>query len=104
MRSTVIWTLLGSAVAAGTSGCTSAPTSEVPSPGAHHDRLYIQSNGEMHLNQTPIDAEDVVIYPDGRGGERAAVKVRPEVHPPFYRDTISVIREAPPEEPAPQAP
>lgn len=104
MRSTVICALLGSALAAGAAGCSTAPTRETPSAGVHRDRLYIRSNGQMQLNHLPIDAEDVVIYPDGRGGERAAVKVRTEVHPPFYRDTISVLREAPPEQSAPSAP
>ena len=97
MRSTVISAVLGSVVLAFTAGCTTG-LREPPAPGAHHDRLYIQPNGQMQLNQLPVDAEDVVIYPDGRGGERAAVKVRTEVHPPFYRDTIAVIREPPPEQ------
>lgn len=100
MRSTMRSGLLGCALAALAAGC--APGPRQPLGGAvHHDRLYIRPNGEMRLNHTPVEADDVVIYPDGRGGERAAVKVRTEVHPPYYRDTIAVIREAPDGQPAP---
>lgn len=37
--------------------------------------------------------QDVVIYEDGFGGERAAVRIRMEpLHPDFFRDTIIVER------------
>ena len=55
--------------------------------------LTISADGSMRLMGRPIPAEDVVIYPDGYGGEKAAVKVSLEpLHPPFYRDTIIVKR------------
>jgi hypothetical protein len=55
--------------------------------------LTVYPDGSMRLNNRPISPEDVVIYPDGYGGERAAVKVRVPVHPDYYRDTIVVRRE-----------
>ena len=47
----------------------------------------------MKLMGRSVPEEDVVIYPDGYGGEKAAVIVRIEpLHPNFYRDTIIVRR------------
>ena len=58
------------------------------------DTLMIQQDGSMLLNDLPIPHEDVIIYNDGRGGERAAVRVRmAPLHPDFFRDTIVVVRE-----------
>jgi len=58
--------------------------------------LTIFPDGSMKLEGRLIPAEDVVIYPDGYGGEKAAVKVRLEpLHPPFYRDSIVVRRIGP---------
>lgn len=58
--------------------------------------LTIFPNGKMKLMGRLIPAEDVVIYPDGFGGEKAAVKVRLEpLHPAFYRDSIIVRRIGP---------
>jgi len=37
--------------------------------------------------------ENVVIYKDGRGGERAAIKLIIPRHPDVYRDTIVVERK-----------
>ncbi len=55
--------------------------------------LTIFPDGSMKLEDRLIPAEDVVIYPDGYGGEKAAVKVRLEpLHPAFYRDSIVVRR------------
>jgi hypothetical protein len=55
--------------------------------------LTIYPDGSMKLMGRPIPPEDVVIYPDGYGGEKAAIKsgLQP-LHPPFYRDTIIVER------------
>ena len=39
-----------------------------------------------------MNKEDVVIYRDGRGGERAAVKLYIPRHPDVFRDTIAVER------------
>jgi hypothetical protein len=58
--------------------------------------LTIFPDGSMKLEDRLIPAEDVVIYPDGYGGEKAAVKVRLEpLHPAFYRDSIVVRRIVP---------
>ena len=58
--------------------------------------LTIFPDGSMKLEERLIPAEDVVIYPDGYGGEKAAVKVRLEpLHPAFYRDSIVVRRIGP---------
>ncbi len=55
--------------------------------------LTIYPDGTMQLMGRPIPPEDVVIYPDGYGGEKAAIKSGLEsLHPPFYRDTIIVER------------
>ena len=47
----------------------------------------------MKLMGRQVAPEDIVIYPDGYGGEKAAIKsgLNP-IHPPFYRDTIIVDR------------
>jgi hypothetical protein len=58
--------------------------------------LTILPDGTMRLMGRLLPAEDVVIYPDGYGGEKAAVKVRIEpLHPAFYRDSIIVKRIGP---------
>jgi hypothetical protein len=55
--------------------------------------LTIFADGTMKLANRSVPAEDVVIYPDGYGGEKAAIKVWLEpLHPPFYRDSIVVRR------------
>lgn len=55
--------------------------------------LTIYPDGSMWLRNRSIPHEDVVIYPDGYGGEKAAIKVRLEpLHPSFYRDSIIVRR------------
>lgn len=58
--------------------------------------LTIFPDGSMRLMDRLVPAEDVVIYPDGYGGEKAAIKVRLEpLHPAFYRDSIIVRRIGP---------
>lgn len=59
------------------------------------DVLRIDADGNMSLNGQPVPAEDIVIYPDGSGGERAAIKMRVPVRSDYYRDTIIVERELP---------
>lgn len=61
------------------------------------ETLVVYPDGKMELNNRGMNEEDVVIYPDGRGGERAAVKVRVPLHPDFYRDTIIVERKPVPD-------
>ena len=72
-------------------GCTDAAVKPAaPKP----EKLVVYNDGSMEFNNRPIPQEDVVIYPDGTGGERAAVKVRMEpLHPAFYRDSIVVERK-----------
>lgn len=46
--------------------------------------LTIYPDGTMQLMGRPIPPEDVVIYPDGYGGEKAAIKSGLEpLRPPF---------------------
>ena len=76
------------------SGCMGSPVKKTASEPAEPEKLYISSDGTMIYRDRPINSDDVVIYPDGFGGERAAVKLSLEpLHPPFYRDTIVVVRE-----------
>ncbi len=65
--------------------------------------LTVYPDGSMVFNERTMNEEDVIIYPDGRGGERAAVKMRVPLYrrnrsavdqsPYFYRDTIIVERK-----------
>lgn len=55
--------------------------------------LVIYPDGTMMLNGRIMNKQDVVIYSDGRGGERAAVRVFVPIHPDFFRDTIPVERK-----------
>ena len=55
--------------------------------------LTVFPDGSMRLMGRLVPEEDVVIYADGFGGEKAAIKVRLEpLHPAFYRDSIIVKR------------
>ena len=75
-------------------GCLAAPAVKQLAADNGPDTLLIHEDGSMKLNDKPIPHQDVVIYEDGRGGERAAVRVRMEpLHPDFFRDTIVVVRE-----------
>jgi hypothetical protein len=56
------------------------------------ETLYVYEDGKMKLDSRYIDSKDVVIYSDGRGGEKAAVKVHFPLHSNFYRDSIIVVR------------
>ena len=55
--------------------------------------LTVQNDGTMVMNNRTLNEKDVIIYSDGFGGERAAVKVRVPLKPDFYRDSIRVERE-----------
>ena len=55
--------------------------------------LYVYPDGTMQFKGRTMDKDDVVIYKDGRGGERAAVKLIIPLHPDVYRDTITVERK-----------
>ena len=71
--------------------CTVAP----PDPAVQKEPeiLYVHPDGSMVLNGRLMNEEDVIIYDDGRGGERAAVKLRIPRRPDVYRDTIIVERD-----------
>lgn len=56
------------------------------------ETLYVYEDGKMRLDSKYVDKKDVVIYSDGQGGEKAAVKVRVPIHSDFYRDSIIVVR------------
>jgi len=72
-------------------GCSSFPA-KVARKGP--EKLVIYPDGSMHFHGRPIPARDVVIYPDGYGGEKAAVRVHMEpLHPDYFRDSIVVQRE-----------
>ena len=73
------------------SGCAGVA---VPERAAVKEKetLIIYPDGTMEFKNRGMDEKDVVIYPDGRGGERAAVKMSVPLHPDFYRDTIIVER------------
>lgn len=60
------------------------------------DTLTIYADGKMVFKDRLIHLDDVVIYPDGFGGERAAIKMRMPSKPDFYRDTITVQRNPSP--------
>ena len=56
------------------------------------DILTIYEDGKMVFKDRFVNLDDVVIYPDGFGGERAAIKLRMPSKPDFYRDSILVQR------------
>ncbi len=75
------------------SACTTTPmTNNVTESTKSGETLYVYEDGRMSLNSKFVDHKDVVIYPDGRGGEKAAIKVRVPLHSAFYRDSIIVVR------------
>jgi hypothetical protein len=75
------------------SACTMTPkTTAVSDPVEEQDTLYVYEDGRMQFNSRFVNDDDVVIYSDGRGSERAAIKVRVPIHPDFYRDSILVVR------------
>ena len=57
-----------------------------------NEYLYVYDDGSMMFKERYLNDEDVIIYADGKGGEKAAVKVRVPIHPDFYRDSIIVVR------------
>jgi len=72
-------------------GCSLLPE-KVVAP-EENDILYVYPDGSMKFRGRPIPERDVVIYEDGYGGEKAAVRIRMEpLHPDFFRDTILVER------------
>ena len=76
-----------------TTACTTTPIANdvIESPESQ-ETLFVYEDGRMKFNSRYIDGKDVVIYADGRGAERAAIKVRVPIHSDFYRDSILVVR------------
>ncbi len=72
------------------SACTASPEARGSIAGTNI--LYIYEDGSMKLNDRDIDPSNVVVYPDGVGGEKAALKMRVPLHPDYYRHTIAVER------------
>lgn len=73
--------------------CACAITEDIKTTSTEPDVLTIYPDGTMRLKDRTISRKDVVIYPDGYGGEKAAIKVwGVPFHPPFYRDSIVVER------------
>jgi hypothetical protein len=76
-----------------TMACTTTPiANDVVESAESRETLFVYEDGRMELNSRYVDGKDVVIYSDGRGGERAAIKVRVPIHPDFYRNSIIVVR------------
>ena len=73
----------------------SCATAEKPVTEGEKEReiLNIYPDGTMEFKGRIMNEEDVVIYKDGRGGERAAVKLIIPRRPDVYRDTIIVERK-----------
>ena len=55
--------------------------------------LIVQEDGSMYFKDRAMPRDDVIIYNDGFGGERAAVKVYVPYKHDYYRDSIRVYRE-----------
>ncbi len=84
--------LLGLMLTVSLGGCMSQ--TPVKSTAKKPELLFVNADGSMEFRNRKIDAENVVIYDDGRGGEKAAVKISLEpLHPAFYRDSIIVVRK-----------
>ncbi len=92
MKNICTSTLLGLILTIGLGGCMSQ--TPVKTSAKEPEHLFVYADGSMEFRNRKIDSEEVVIYDDGRGGEKAAVKINMEpLHPPFYRDSIIVIRK-----------
>lgn len=77
-------------LAGGCAGSQPAPVAKAPMP----EILTVREDGTLWFRERPLPERDVIIYPDGYGGEKAAVRIhRQPLHPDFFRDTIVVERE-----------
>ena len=76
-------------------GCMSDPV--VKTDEQNPNVLIVHEDGTMQFRNRLLNKDDVIIYPDGFGGEKAAVKIRTmePLHPAFYRDSIVVQRHTP---------
>ena len=78
-------------VVCGLTSCAATPDSarSVAAP----EVLTVHNDGRMEYRDRILPQEDVIIYADGFGGERAAVKVHFPLKNDFFRDSIRVERE-----------
>lgn len=82
--------LLGTALSC---GCVSQPTVPAAAAPAQPETLFVHQDGRLEFRDRLMAHDDVIIYPDGNGGERAAIRIRMEpLHPDFFRDSIVVER------------
>lgn len=86
-------TLLSLAICMVLAGC--AGQSDVKSTDQQVDTLYVNADGTIEFRDRKLARENVIIYADGTGGERAAVKMYVPLHPDYYRDSIVVVRRDP---------
>lgn len=77
------------------SGCLLSP--EIKPVEKVQEKLTVNSDGSMEFRNRKLPNGDVIIYPDGSGGEKAAVKVYDPLHPDYYRDSIRVERKTEPD-------
>lgn len=71
--------------------CT-ATRMAVVSAQDNNKTLYVLPDGTMEFKGRVVPNDDVIIYNDGRGGERAAVKLDLPLYSHAYRDSITVER------------
>ena len=70
-------------------GCMATPA--VKPERTVPEKLVVSADGSMKLRDRLMASDDVIIYQDGFGGEKAAVRVRMKpLHPDFFRDSIVV--------------
>ena len=73
-------------------GCTAAqPRDAAYTSPPQKKVLTVHADGKMLYRDRLVSPDDVIMYEDGRGGLRAAVRVRTEpVRPDFFADGIVV--------------
>lgn len=73
-------------------GCQSTPPVQ-RTAAVQPEILVVHPDGSMEFRDRLMPVDDVIIYEDGRGGEKAAIRIRREpLHPDIFRDTIVVER------------
>lgn len=83
--------LLTLIVVLGLAGCAATP--ETVRSVAEPEVLTVRDDGRMEYRERVMPEDDVIIYDDGFGGERAAVRVYVPLKNDYYRDSIRVERE-----------
>ena len=79
-------------ILSGLMACSGQPS--VAQKDKQPEILTVHTDGRMEFHNRLISEKDVIIYPDGYGGERAAVLVRVplKMRSDYYRDSIQVHR------------